>query len=264
MKNILYYSFIGFVQGITEFLPVSSSGHIALLKNLFGIKTENLFFETSLHLGTFFSLLIFFRKEIFSLLNETFSEIKEKRKDKKNLNFILLVLVGIIPAGFAGFFLDDIVSKIFTDTLLIGIFYILLSIILFSTKFSKNKGKDLNIFDSLVIGIFQVLSLLPGISRSGTTISTALHLGIEPKKASDFSFFMAMPIILGSFLKELFDVKLHFDFTILYGVLVSFLTGYLALVLLYKILKSKKFYLFSIYTFILGIILIVWKIKPFF
>ncbi|HAF08323.1 TPA: undecaprenyl-diphosphatase, partial [candidate division WOR-3] len=93
---------------------------------------------------------------------------------------------------------------------------------------------------------------------------TALHLGIEPKKASDFSFFMAMPIILGSFLKELFDVKLHFDFTILYGVLVSFLTGYLALVLLYKILKSKKFYLFSIYTFILGIILIVWKIKPFF
>ncbi len=264
MKNIFYYSIIGFVQGITEFLPVSSSGHIAILKNIFGLETKNLFFETSLHLGTLLSLLVFFRKEIFSLLNESYIELKEKRKDKKNVNFILLVLVGIVPAGFAGFFLDDVVSKIFTDILLIGIFYIFLSFIIFSTKFAKNQGKDVNIFESLVIGIFQIFSLLPGISRSGTTISTALHLGVEPKKASDFSFFMAMPIILGAFLKEFFDLKSSFDFTILSGVFVSFLTGYFALVLLYKILKSQKFYLFSIYTFIIGILLILWKIKLFF
>lgn len=264
MKEIFYHSLLGFVQGITEFLPVSSSGHIAILKNILGITTKNLFFETSLHLGTLFSLIFFFRKKIVNLLKGMYSDIKDKKEKKENLNFVLLVLIGIIPSAIVGLLLNDFVERVFSDLFLIGIFYLILSLILFSTRFSKNRMKSVNIVESMIIGLFQTVSLLPGISRSGTTISTALFLGVEPEKASDFSFFMAMPIILGSFIKEFIDVKFSFDMNILIGIFVSFLTGYLALILLYKVLRSKKFYLFSLYTFLIGIFLLLWKIKEFF
>ncbi|MEO0281418.1 MAG: undecaprenyl-diphosphate phosphatase [candidate division WOR-3 bacterium] len=264
MKELFYHSLFGFVQGITEFLPVSSSGHIAILKNIFGITTKNLFFETSLHLGTFFSLLVFFRTKIIDLLKGMYSDLKDKKGKKENINFVSLVLIGIIPAAIAGMLMNDFVEKVFSDLFLIGIFYLILSLILFSTKFSKNRMKSVNIFESIVVGLFQTISLLPGISRSGTTISTALFLGVEPEKASDFSFFMAMPIILGSFIKEFIDVKFFFDMNIFAGILISFLTGYLALVVLYKVLRSKKFYLFSIYTLLIGLFLVLWKIKEFF
>ncbi|MEJ5307320.1 MAG: undecaprenyl-diphosphate phosphatase [candidate division WOR-3 bacterium] len=264
MKELFYHSLFGLVQGITEFLPVSSSGHIAILKNFFGLTTKNLFFETSLHLGTFFSLLVFFRAKIVDLLKGIYFDLKDKREKKENINFASLVLIGIIPAAIVGILLNDFVEKVFTDLFLIGIFYLILSLILFSTKFSKNRMKSVNIFESMVIGLFQTIALLPGISRSGTTISTALFLGVEPEKASDFSFFMAMPIILGSFIKEFIDVKFFFDMKIFAGIVVSFLTGYLALIVLYKVLRSKKFYLFSIYTFLIGLFLVLWKIKEFF
>lgn len=261
MKELFYHLFFGFVQGITEFLPVSSSGHIAILKDIFGFETRNLFFETSLHLGTFFSLIFFFRKKILNLLMGLYYEVKNKKEKKENLNFALIVLIGIIPAAIAGLLLDDFVEKVSSNLFLIGIFYLILSVILFSTRFSKKGNKIVNIFESIVIGLIQTVSLLPGISRSGITISIALFLGVEPEKASDFSFFMAMPIILGSFLKEFIDVNFFFDIYTFIGIFVSFLTGYLALVLLYKILKTKKFYLFSIYTFLIGLLLVLWKIK---
>lgn len=261
MKEFLQTLVIAFVQGLTEFLPVSSSGHIVIFKKIFNIETTNLFFETMLHLGTLFSILIFFRKKILNLIKDSFFEIKEKRTEKKNLKFIFFVLVGIIPAGLVGFVFNDMIVKIFTNISYVGIFYLLLTFVLFMTKFSKAEEREISLKDSLLIGFSQIFALLPGISRSGLTISTGLYLGLKSEKSFDYSFFMAIPLILGAFLKELIEVKPSFNFNIIIGIFCSFLSGYVALVFIYKYFKNRKLHIFSIYTFILGIFILLWSMR---
>ncbi len=261
MKEFLQTVVISLVQGLTEFLPVSSSGHIVILKKIFNIETTNLFFETVLHLGTIFSILVFFRKKILNLIKDSFFEIKEKKMEKKNLRFIILVLIGIIPAGMVGFIFNDMIEKVFENILFVGIFYLLLSFVLFMTKFSKPEEREISLKDSLIIGFSQIFALLPGISRSGLTISTGLYLGLKNEKSFDFSFFMAIPLILGAFFKELIEVKPSFDFNIITGIFFSFLSGYIALIFIYKRFKNRKLHIFSIYTFILGIFILLWSMK---
>lgn len=247
---------LGIVQGATEFLPVSSSGHLALFERFLGYSSDNLVLETVLHLGTLLALLIFFAGKIFKLLQGAYREVRGGEKEKPSILFILYVIVGIIPAGLAGFFLEDAVKAAFGNIFFVSAFFMASAVIIFLTKFAK-EGKPLDFKRSLIIGIAQVVSLLPGISRSGTTISCGLFLGLDRERSTDFSFFMAMPVILGAFLKQAIDYQIVLNSQIAAGFAAAFISGYAALMVLYRLLKSGKFYMFSFYLAFVSVVAFV-------
>lgn len=243
---------LGIIQGFTEFLPVSSSGHLALFERIFGITSENLFLETAMHLGTLFSLFVYFRKKIKNLVISAFSEIRENRRDKENTRFIVYVIAGIIPAAAAGIFLYDLIRGAFSNMILVGMLFFVTGLVLLAMKWMK-PGKGINMRNALFIGTMQVFALLPGISRSGITISSGVLSGLKREQAADFSFFMAMPLILGSFIKEFLHTGMYVSAEVAAGIIASFISGYIAIVLLYRILKTQRFYLFALYLIPLGI-----------
>lgn len=237
MKEILF----AIIQGLTEFFPISSSGHLALFGNFFSNIDISLF--VYLHLASLFAVLIFFREKI------KFIFFRERR-------YFLYVLLGIIPAGFFGLFFRDFIDKAFSSLFFIGICFFITSIFLFLTKF-KFKEKKLNVKNSLLIGLLQILALFPGISRSGITISSARILGLKKDEAFNFSFLMFIPLVIGASFLELFNKsKFFFSFNYLIPFFVCFLTSYFSLVLLNKFLKEGKFWFFGFYCLILGIICI--------
>lgn len=236
---------LALIQSLTEFLPVSSDGHLALTSLI--ISTPNLFFTIFLHFASLLAVIIFLRKEIFDVL---------KFKDKT----AWYVLIGIIPAGIFGFLFKDLIEKTSNSFLLIGLFFILNGFVLLSTKFVKITNETLNFKNSFIIGLFQVFALFPAISRSGMTISSASFLGINKEKAAKFSFLMFIPLTIGAFILELIEVfsgnlTLNIPFDVL---LASFLLCFgLSLIFinfLFKIIKKDRFWMFSIYCFIIGLI----------
>jgi len=228
------------IQAATEFLPISSSGHLALLSNL--ISEPNLFFITALHLASLAAVIIFTRNEIKDLL--TFN--------KKYRKMWLYLFIGTLPAALAGFFLKDVIENTFSSLTFIGGAFIFTGFVLFLTKFFKTRS-ELNVKNSLVIGLFQVLALFPGVSRSGVTISSALLLGIEKEKAARFSFLLFIPLSLGAFFLAA-KSGFYFNLSLLASFLACFALSLLFLKLLLLVIKKEKFWLFSFYCFLLGLI----------
>lgn len=251
---------LGIIQGLTEFLPVSSSGHLAVFGKIFGLESNDLFLETAMHFGTLLSLLIFFRIKIYNTVKHAFNEVKERSVEKDNLKFIGYVIIGILPAAIVGLLLYDFINKAFDNMIFVGIMFLVTGGILFATKFLEKKANKINIKNSLFVGIMQIFALLPGISRSGITISSGVCSGMSREKAADFSFFMAMPLILAGFIKEFIDTGMNLSLEIIMGIIASFISGYMAVYVLYKILKSRKFYMFSYYLLPLGIAVIIFGI----
>lgn len=223
---------LSLLQSITEFLPISSSGHLVLLQNLLKYNPKGIGLEVLLHLATSFAIIVYFLKRLPTFYKEYYRE----------------VIIGIIPAGVVGFFLKNFFEKFFEVPTFLGLFFIVNSIILF---FARERGKgEINLKKALIIGFFQIFALFPGISRSGITISTALILGSTTKSSFEFSFLMGLPLILGSGFVEFKEINLSFENII--GFILCFIFGLVSLFLLNKILKIKKFHYFSIYTLILG------------
>ena len=189
--NLLQAILLGITQGITEWFPVSSSGHLAIIQNLFNINVS-MAFDIFLHFASLFVIIFVFYKDI----KEIFLGLIHK--EKKYINLFLYLVVASIPAGIVGFLFSDLIEGIFSNILFVGIFLVITSIILFSTKFIKNRDKELNFKNTFVIGLFQAIAVLPGISRSGSTVSAALLQGINSKDASRFSFLLSIPVILGA------------------------------------------------------------------
>ena len=227
---------LGFVQGVTEFLPISSDGHLNLVQHLFGM-TPSLSFDVFLHVATFFSVLFFFRKKLKYFFN--------------NLPFII---VGTIPAVIIGFFFKDQVSNLFANPKLLPLFFLFTSIYTLSTKFIKKQDKKITYLSALIIGIFQAVALLPGVSRSGGTIFAGLLLGLSPLNAFNFSFSLFIPISAGAILleaKDIISTNLVNPINIL-AFIFTFFVGLVALKLLEKILSGNKFWVFGVYTVILA------------
>jgi len=243
IMNLFESIILGIVQGITEWLPVSSSGHLVIFNELFNLE-GNLSFYVMLHFATLLVLLIYFRKEILNLAN---------LKNKK-LYFILLAS---IPIGFVGYFFHDFVESFFSSLLLVGLFLIINSMVLYLTK-NRKDGNKLNYKNTFIVGIAQMFSLLPGISRSGTTISASLLQNINKRDAINFSFLLGIPAFFGATLIEISNFS--FNYTNLAGFAASFIVGYLSLMLLIKLIKENKFYIFSYYSLIVGVLLIIWEI----
>lgn len=250
MVSLIQALILSIVQGITEWFPVSSSGHLALLQNFFGF--QNLSFDIFLHLASILAVLIIFWKDILNLLN---------LKNRGNLKYITLIIIGIIPVGIIGYLFKNQIEAMFSKMIYLGIFFIVSGILVYSTKFFKEKKEKLNWFDSLFIGIFQVIALLPGISRSGATISSGMFRGLNKKEAVKFSFLMAIPVILGAAVLELKDLSVSeiSYFALILSFIITFIVSLITIKLLLKILNNDKFYLFGVYNFILGVLVLGWS-----
>jgi len=260
--NILQAIFLGILQGLTEFLPVSSSGHLVIFQNIFGLQEPAITFDVLVHFGTLIALLIFFRKDIKDIFQNLEKEIKE-RKRGEYLNLFFSLIIGTIPIIIWGILLKRIIDLLFDSLLLVGVSFLFTAAILFLTllfKELKKDFKDIDFLDAIIIGIFQAFSILPGLSRSGTTVSASLFQGLKRETAFKFSFFLGIIAILGATLLQIPEF-LHFNtqeiINGLVGFLFSAIIGFFALRLLQKIILQKKLHYFGFYCAILGIICIL-------
>lgn len=248
---------LSIIQAVTEFLPVSSSGHLILYENLFS--KPDLFFIIFLHLASLLAVIIFVRKELFDL----FTFKKNSRK------LWIYWIIATIPGALFGFLFKDVIESTLSSFLFLGIAFLFTGTILLLTKLASSKNSsELNIKNSIIIGLFQVIALFPGVSRSGMTISSGLFSGLEREKATKFSFLLYIPLALGAFLLELKEIYTnHITITIPVSILIiSFIIcAVLSLVflnLLTMIIKKDKFWMFSIYCYIIGLItLIIYFLK---
>ena len=210
--NILYILIAGMIQGLTEFLPISSSGHLIILKDIFGQEINNFDFEIMLHLGTVFSIIFYYKKDILELLNPS----------HENKNNVFLILVGCIPISVIGLLSKDLIELYFNDIYLLPYPFFITAIFLFFTKYFYG-DKNLNFKIVFIVSFFQIFALFPGISRSGITISTLLILGVNQKDAIRFSFLMAIPLILGASLLGI-DLE-NITYLHVFGIITSFIFG---------------------------------------
>jgi len=231
------------VQAATEFFPVSSSGHLALLSSI--ISESNLFFFTALHLASLIAVVIFLRREIISLFSFN--------AQAKKIWFYLIAATS--PALLFGLFFHRLIETIFSSFLFVGIAFIFTGILLFLTKFTK-ESRELDGKRSILIGLFQALALFPGISRSGMTISSALFLGIKRIKAVKFSFLLFIPISLGAFILEAKN-NFYLDRVLIISFFTCLILSFAFLKLLFAIVKNGRAWIFSIYCVIIGIISLI-------
>jgi undecaprenyl-diphosphatase len=253
--KILILILLGLVQGLTEFLPVSSSGHLALLESIFRFnETQRLSYTAFLHLGTILALIFFFRMKIYSILSNLFKP-KYREQNQESVSLILKIILGTIPAAIVGFFARDKIDLIFNKPIYSAVFLIITGIILFITKFSKETKSKVSYSDAILIGTAQAIALLPGISRSGATISIALLLGLSRTDGFEFSFLLSIPAVIGANILMFKDILINLDIvTLILAIAVPFIIGLFALKLLRNFVLKKQLHYFSYYCWILGII----------
>ena len=261
---------LGIVQGLTEFLPVSSSGHLVIFQKLLGFQKHNLEFDIVAHVGTLLSVLWIYRKSIGSILNDTYLAVKTKKKNKGS-SLLLMVIVGSVPTALIGLGLKDIFEKMFSSPVYVGVFLCITGVLLFFTKgkqisfqsksFSDLEGvSPISVKNAILVGVAQGLAIAPGISRSGSTISTGILLGMDRKTASMYSFLLSMPAILGALLlqlKHMSSISLVDGSYLVVGLVTSFITGVLGLSLILHFVKKGKLEFFSLYLWVIGIGLII-------
>lgn len=227
---------LAFVQGISEFLPISSSGHLNLFQYFFGL-TPSLTFDIFLNTATLLSVLFFFRSQFkFFLAN------------------LPQIIIGSIPAGLVGVLFKHQIANIFADVSLLPLFFLITAAFVFSTQYFKNKSVKITYKQALIIGLFQMLAILPGVSRSGSTIFAALLMGLSPVTAFNFSFSLFIPASFGALALGLKDIlgQNIFQPDYLLAFIVTFLVGLVSLYLLRKLLVSNKLWYFGFYTLLLA------------
>ena len=244
---------LGIIQGITEFLPISSSGHLVLGQYVLDVKLKGNSFEIVTHLGTLVSVLCIFWKEILSLILDI--------TDKNNRKYIFYLILGTIPAVIIGFGAKSYISELFESVQLVSIALMVTGLILFFSKKVKNNSLQIDAKKAFLIGITQAIAIVPGISRSGITICTALALGMSGKNAAKFSFLLAIPAISGAGLLLALDPQSDITFipltSLIMAFMSSFIVGYICLKWLLSLLESGKFYFFGYYCFMIGLIVLV-------
>lgn len=263
---------LGVIQGITEFLPVSSSGHLILLPTLLGWDLQSLSFDVALHFGTVLAVLIFFAKDWYLMISMlmrdvVFSNTLLKEKSIKNFHkeskLLLTIGVVIIPVAIAGYLFESPIEAMFRSPIAVAAMLIIVAVLMYvSDRYSEKllKKKDnITFMDSLLISVSQVLALIPGTSRSGITITTGLFLGLKREDAAKFSFLLATPLILGAAVlkvPDLFIGSTESISTLFFGVLSSFIVGILSIKFLLDFVKKHNLNVFIIYRILLGIFIL--------
>lgn len=255
---------LGLIQGLTEFLPISSSGHLVLGEALIGGNLDkNITFEVVVHFGTLCSILIYYRQKLADIVaswweipssSQSFSD--QWQRDP-NLKLTWYVLLSMIPALLVGLTLKDQIENIFLNPFMVSIMLLITGLILFLTRFRDSFPNHLGSGSAFGIGLAQAFAILPGISRSGSTISLGLYLGIKRKEVADFSFLMVIPVIAGAMLfeiKEMIEVGVAFNdaMALIIGFFTAFISGYFALKYLIILLQTKGIHPFAWYCWVLG------------
>ncbi len=256
MITILQSLILGAVQGLTEFLPVSSSGHLLLLERFFQIKDNIVLLNLMLHLGTVLALICFFWKDLILIIKQ------------KDWNLVKNLFIAFTTTAVVGLIIKNLIENIFiySNTLIpVALGFVFTAIIMFLTiRYKGNRDiNTLNPLESIRIGFAQAIAIAPGISRSGLTYFTTLKSGIQPKDAFKFSFLLSIPTILAATGVELITnyqcISMSINLsTILVGLIISFIFGSLGLIIFKKISEKSKFWIFGVYLIILSIVLLVW------
>lgn len=261
--SVLEAIILGVIQGLTEFLPVSSSGHLELAKVILGdnsLPEESMLMTVVLHAATALSTIVVFRKDILEIFKGLF-----QFKNNKEFKFSLNIVISMIPAAAAGILLDEEIEDLFGgQVLLVGTMLLVTAVLLILADKAKYTAKKVGIKESVIIGISQAIAIIPGISRSGATISTSVLLGIDREKAARFSFLMVVPLILGKIAKDILDGAFDvIDGSMLnYGVgfVAAFATGILACTWMIKLVKKSKLKYFAYYCLVVGVAAIVYTV----
>lgn len=247
MIELIKYVLIGFIQGLTEFLPISSSGHVVLFGSLFELDNL-LLLSVVAHVGTLFAVIFCYRKRLVELVKKPFN--------KTNINLLIATIPTVVIVLLFNHFIEDNFS---TKTLIWG--FLLSAVLLIIADFKKDSYRPVNKRSALYMGLAQGLALLPGISRSGSTLVCGLLVGVEKNEALDFSFLMSIPIIIASAVYEsikLFTMQLTVNWLGIFIVMItSFIFGILSIKLMLKIVKKNKLYFFSIYLIVLSLIILI-------
>ena len=237
--------FLGALQGLTEFLPVSSSGHLVIAQTLIPNFTQpGVLFDVVLHAGTLFAILFYFRKTIVKLSN----------------NDLSLDVIGTIPAVLAGLFFRPFIESLFSDTKVVGMALLVTGFFNYYTDKAKSSKKKNNSKNALVIGLYQAFAVIPGISRSGSTIHAGTKAGLSRKKAAEFSFLLSVPAVFGANVLQFMSYSRISDINPLIfvtGFLSALIFGYLAISWVMKLLEMKRFRIFAYYCFVLGVIVLL-------
>lgn len=268
---------LALVQGLTEFLPVSSSGHLVIVRELLHMEEALLTFDVLLHLGTLISVILVFWDDVRALVNaavgiivDTFHGygiIAAVSKDNYR-RLAIMIAVASLPAAVMGIVLKSLVYTLFSSKLAVGIFLVATGTVLWLSEFSTGNRvrlSDLTLGKALCIGIAQGFAIAPGFSRSGATISTGILVGLPKEDAARFSFLLSIPVILGAGILELKDISLSgFAITsrvaVIFGFITSIVSGYLAIHLVLTAIRQRKLTIFAVYTWVLGIAVIIWSI----
>ena len=266
---------LGIIQGLTEFLPVSSSGHLVLLQNLLGLREPELLFDISLHIGTLIAIFIVFYQEIRNILRamlrlpaliKSSGSLKSLFANNEEIRISALILVGSIPTAILGILFHKIADQIFGAVWIVGVMLLVTGTLLWFTRQMSIEGRPLikvSIRDALLIGLMQGMAIMPGISRSGATISVALFLGMNREVAGRYSFLLSIPAILGALILGLNSTTIQTDIPgkiILLGTFTAGIVGYIALKVLLRMVKQGQLYYFAPYCWLLGAATLLWSL----
>lgn len=265
IELIIKYIIIALVQGIAEILPISSSGHMIITQHVLGIEAADLSLEIFLHFASLIALVFFFRKKLWAIIKDFFIYLfKKEESAKNNYRLAWYIVIATIPAGIAGIFLKDIIEKHLTALWIVGALLMLTSVLLYlSTKAKREKElHDLTWKNALSIGLFQCLGLLPGVSRSGSTLVGGASQKVKQQDAADFAFILAIPVMLGSAILSIGDISDALKNTDLFlpyiiGFIVTLFVTYFTIKLFFSFIKKRKMSIFSIYCLIMGILVII-------
>jgi len=259
--NFIEVFILAIIQGITEWLPISSSGHLVIVQQLWSLNVP-VFFDVALHVGTLIAVLVFLRREVANILKAV-ARLDFKTEEGK---LAKLIIVGSVPTAVLGFLFQDLFESFFSNLLAVGVAFMVTGCILYASKLAHNKNKSINYFDALLIGTAQGIALIPGVSRSGITISTGLLRRVKKEKAIQYSFLLYIPAVIGATIgtsltewKNLAVTEV-IVFSIVFGLLVTAIVGYVFLKLLFKVVVKEKFHVFAFYCWAIGLLIILTRI----
>ncbi|MBT8306908.1 MAG: undecaprenyl-diphosphate phosphatase [Maribacter sp.] len=250
---------LGIIQGLTEFLPVSSSGHLELGKAILGdnsVPEESLLFTVVLHFATALSTIVVFRKDVWEILSGLF-----QFKWNEETRFSLKIIISMLPATFIGLFFEEQLEAFFGgDIRFVGFMLLITAVLLYFADRAKDTDRKVTYKNAFIVGISQAIAMLPGISRSGATISTSVLLGVDKTKAARFSFLMVVPLIIGKMSKDIMSGELSFEsentFAMGVGFIAAFFAGMAACTWMIQLVKKSKLTYFAIYCLLVGLIAI--------
>jgi len=268
MEHLLKAVILGLIQGLTEFLPVSSSGHLVIFGDILHFKQTGISFEVFVHFGTLLSVLLFFRKEIIQMLYAPYAVWIQKSNDtqlNEYLRWDLYIIVASIPAAFVGLLFKDTLEAAFKNVLLVYSMLLITAGLMIAAQFLKFRKKEFNYSRTFLMGIAQSIAIIPGISRSGSTIFTGMSLGMKPEKVAKFSFLMSLPAIFGAVLLQTRDLlkmpPSSSEMTgLIVGTIVAFVSGYMAILWLLDVVKKGKLQWFGYYCLAVALFGLSWKL----